>query len=220
LKGGDVTALVWDQAGERIFQSGIDHGVLYLHDGRVVVWNGISGVEESPNVELKSFYQDGLKYLDNLAPGDFVGKLKAYTYPDEFDSVNGLVDVAAGLAFYDQPSKSFNLSYRTRIGNDLEGEAAGYKIHILYNVIATPEGSGFETVDDSGVQPIEFGWTLTGTPPRIEKFRPTVHISIDSRTTPFKILATVERTLYGTRKISPSLPSIQALATMFGGDVG
>jgi hypothetical protein len=129
LKGGDVTALVWDQAGERIFQSGIDHGVLYLHDGRVVVWNGISGVEESPNVELKSFYQDGLKYLDNLAPGDFVGKLKAYTYPDEFDSVNGLVDVAAGLAFYDQPSKSFNLSYRTRIGNDLEGEAAGYKIH-------------------------------------------------------------------------------------------
>ena len=92
-----MAVLTWDEVGERIYQTGVDHGVLYLHDGTAVAWNGIVDVEESPSSELKSFFLDGVKYLENLSPGDFLGKLKAFTYPDEFDSVNGIAHVAPGL---------------------------------------------------------------------------------------------------------------------------
>ncbi len=211
-----MAVLTWDKTGERIYQTGIDHGVLYLHDGTVVAWNGLVDLEESSNSELKSFYLDGVKYLENLSPGDFLGKLTAFTYPDEFDVVNGIADVAPGLSYYEQPPKSFNLSYRTRIGNDIEGTEFGYKIHILYNIIANPDASSFQTVQDSSVQPVEFGWSLTGTPPKIEKLRPTVHISIDSRKTPPEIMQILEAQLYGTPTSNPSLPSIQDVSEYFG----
>jgi hypothetical protein len=210
-----MAVLVWDQVGERIYQTGVDRGVLYLQDGTTVAWNGLVDVEESPSSELKSFFLDGVKYLENLSPGDFLGKLKAFTYPDEFDSVNGIANVAPGLSYYEQPPKSFNLSYRTRIGNDLEGMDYGYKIHILYNVIAQPENYAFITLQDV-VQPVEFGWSLTGTPPKIDKARPTVHISIDSRTTPPEILQIVEAKLYGTITSAPSLPPISEIGEYFG----
>jgi hypothetical protein len=211
-----MAVLTWDEIGKRTYQTGVDHGVLYLHDGVVVAWNGLVDIEESPNSELKSFFLDGIKYLENLSPSDFIGKLKAFTYPDEFDSVNGIAHVAPGLAYYEQPPKSFNLSYRTKIGNDIEGEEFGYKIHILYNVIAQPDSYAFTTSQDSGVQPIEFGWTLTGTPPKVDKVRPTVHISIDSRTTPPEILKLLESQLYGTVTSPPSLPPITEIGEYFG----
>jgi hypothetical protein len=210
-----MTALVWDEVGKRTYQTGVDHGVLYLHDGIVAAWNGLVDIEESPSAELKSFFLDGVKYLENLSPSDFLGKLKAFTYPDEFDSVNGIAHVAPGLAYYDQPPKSFNLSYRTKVGNDVEGEEYGYKIHILYNILANPDPYAFMTLQDS-VQPIEFGWTLTGTPQKINKFRPTVHVSIDSRTTPPEILKIVEGKLYGTPTNPPSLPPITEINEYFG----
>ena len=211
-----MAALVWDKVGERLYQTGIDRGVLYLQDGKVAVWNGLINVEESANSELKSFYLDGVKYLENLSPSDFLGKLTAFTYPDEFDLVNGLSYVAPGMTLYEQPPKSFNLSYRSRIGNDIEGTDFGYKIHILYNVVANPESHAFETITDSDVQPIQFSWNLTGTPPKIKKFRPTVHVSVDSRKTPPEILTLLESQLYGTEKSSPSLPTIQEVAEFFG----
>lgn len=213
-----MAVLVWDEVGERIFQVGVSRGVLYLNDGTVAVWNGLTSVEDSSKSEVKSFYQDGVKFLDNVAPGDFEGKLKAYTYPDEFDAVSGVIDVAAGLAFHDQPASSFSLSYQTLIGNELEGVAYGYKIHILYNLIAVPEDREFGSTDDSSVSPIEFGWTLVGTPDRISKFRPTVHVSVNSITTPEKLLARLERKLYGTRSVTATLPSIQELTRMLNGD--
>jgi hypothetical protein len=211
-----MAVLVWDQIGERIYQTGIDHGVLYLHDGTVVPWNGLVDVEESSNQELKSFFLDGVKYLENLSPGDFIGKLKAFTYPDEFDSVNGIAKVAPGLHYYDQPPQSFNMSYRTKVGNDLEGPDYGYKIHILYNIIANPDTYAYVTSSDEGVQPIEFGWSLTGTPPKIDKHRPTVHIAIDSTQTPPDILKLVEDKLYGTATTGPSLPPISEIGEYFG----
>jgi hypothetical protein len=211
-----MPVLTWDQPGERIYQTGIDHGVLYLQDGTVVVWNGLIDVEEGSNSELKSSYLDGYKYLETLSPSDYIGKLKAFTYPDEFDSVNGLGSVAPGMTLYEQPPKSFNLAYRTRIGNDLEGVDHGYKIHILYNVIANPESRGFGTTTDSDIKPVEFTWNLTGTPPKIKKFRPTVHISIDSLQTPPDILKLLEAQLYGTETSAPSLPTIQDVAEFFG----
>lgn len=211
-----MATLVWDEIGERIYQTGVDHGVLYLHDGTVAVWNGLTDVEESSNSELKSFYLDGVKYLETLLPGDFIGKLKAFTYPDEFDSVNGITAVAPGLSFHDQPAKSFNLSYRTKIGNDLEGLEYGYKIHLLYNLLANPDAFSFDTLKDSTAQPIEFSWSLTGTPVKGNNVRPTVHVSIDSTKTPEYILQVLEDKLYGTAVNDPSFPSIDEVSELFG----
>ncbi len=211
-----MTKLVWDDVGERVYQSGIDHGVLYLQDGVGIPWNGLSGIDESPNSELKSFYLDGVKYLENLSPGDFVGKLKAFTYPEEFDSVNGIVNVATGLSYYEQPPKSFGLSYRTKIGNDVKGMEYGYKIHILYNLLANPDDTAYATFTESGAQPIEFGWSLTGTPEKVDKYRPTVHITMDSTKTPVEIMKILEDLLYGTDTTGPSLPSIKDIADLFG----
>jgi hypothetical protein len=210
-----MAVLVWDQIGEKFYQTGIDHGVLYLHDGRVAVWNGLIEMEESSNSELKSFYLDGFKYLENLTPSDFEGKLKAYTYPDEFNEVNGLAEVAPGLTYYEQPPMSFNLSYQTRIGNDIDGTDHGYVIHILYNIIANPDSYAYETLQE---QPnaVEFAWALTGTPPKIKYYRPTVHISIDSTETPQEILDLIEDKLYGTDTSDPSLPSIDDIGEYFG----
>jgi len=210
-----MPVLEWDKIGERIYQTGVDRGVLYLHDGTVVPWNGLINIEESPNSELKSFFLDGIKYLENLSPSDYLGKLQAFTYPDEFDLVNGIGHVAPGMSVHEQPPKSFSLSYRTKVGNDIEGEEFGYKIHILYNVLANPDPRAFATLQET-VQPATFGWTLTGTPQKLPKFRPTVHVSIDSRTTPPEILEIVEKTLYGSEQHVASLPSITEIGEYFG----
>lgn len=216
-----MTTLVWDKIGERIYQSGVDHGVLYLRNDEddetitAVPWNGLTGIEESSNSELRSFYLDGIKYLENLTPGDFLGKLKAFTYPDEFDLVNGIANPVPGLAYYEQPSKSFNLSYRTRVGNDVEGIEHGYKIHILYNILAVPDSQGFETFQDSGIQPIEFTWSLTGTPPKLEGFRPTVHVSMDSTKISPDAFEQLEIILYGTIGTDPYLPTIEEITSLF-----
>ena len=211
-----MTALVWDKAGERTYQTGVDRGVLYLHDGTVVPWNGLTGVDESTNSELKAFYLDGVKYLQTLTPGEFLGKLKAFTYPDEFDQVNGIVNPAPGLAYHEQPPKSFNVSYRTKIGNDIEGVDLGYKIHILYNVIANSDGYSFSTIQQSDLKPIEFSWSLTGTPPKVDKLRPTVHISMDSTKTPPAVWKILEDKLYGTSTTNPYLPPILEINKIFG----
>lgn len=211
-----MTVLKWDEAGERVYQTGIDRGVLYLQDGTVTPWNGLINVEQDSNQDLKSFYLDGVKFLESLSPGEFLGKLKAFTYPEEFDAVNGAITPAPGLTYYEQVPKSFSLSYRSFVGNDLEGLDHGYKIHILYNLLANQEAYSYNTLNDSSVSPIEFTWSLTGTPPAISNLRPTVHISIDSRTTDPLILELLERTLYGTDTTEPSLPPITEIGEMFG----
>lgn len=210
-----MTALIWDQIGERIFQTGVDRGVLYLSDGTVVPWNGLSGLEENSPKDSNSYYLDGTKYLETLSPGDFSGRLKAFTYPSEFDEVNGVATVAPGLAYYDQRSKMFNLSYRTRVGNDVAGPNLGYKIHLLYNLVANPEIVNFETLS-SASKPVEFSWTLSGVPPKIRRgYRPTIHISIDSTKTDPDTLQTIENILYGTAVTNPRLPSIDELTDLF-----
>jgi hypothetical protein len=207
--------LLWDETGKRYYQTGLDRGVLYLTDGRVVPWNGLTSVEENGTTELKQYYLDGVKHLQRLVPGDFLGRLKAFTYPDEFNAVNGIADVAPGLSFHDQKPQSFSLSYRTRIGNDLDGTDHGYKIHILYNVVAAPDTFAYETFKDSA-QPSEFGWVLSGTPSAVTGHRPTVHISIDSRTTDPSTLEILENFLYGSDVSAPRLPPIDEVAQLFG----
>ncbi len=210
-----MVALTWDKTSERTYQTGVDRGVLYPYDGPPVPWNGLIGVEESENSELKTYYLDGVKYLQSLSPGEFQGKLKAFTYPDKFEEITGLAIVTPGLTFYEQPSKNFGLSYRTRVGNPLQGTDYAYKIHLLYNLLAEPDSRAYDTLSNSS-KPIEFSWTLTGTPPKINKFRPTVHVVVDSLTTPIDVMALVESRLYGTDTTAPSFPKITELAELFG----
>lgn len=210
-----MTALTWDNPGEKTYQTGIDRGVLYLTDGTAVAWNGLTSVDEDSNSELKSYYLDGVKYLDTISPGDFSGKLKAFTYPEEFDQVNGIANVLPGLSYHSQPVKSFNLSYRTRIGNDLEGTDYGYRIHLLYNLVAIPDTTSFSSLKDQS-EAISFGWSLTGTPSNLAGYRPTIHISIDSTETDPDILEALENVLYGTDMAPPHLPTIPEVAGIFG----
>ena len=210
-----MAALTWDNISEKKYQTGVDRGVLYPPNGPGVPWNGLTGVDESSVSELKTFYLDGVKYLENLSPGDFEGNLRAFTYPDEFEEICGLAIVAPGLILYEQTPTSFGLSYRTLVGNPLDGLDHGYKIHILYNLLATPDSRAYQT-QNSDVTPVEFSWGLTGTPPKIEKYRPTVHVVIDSLTTPIDVMALIETRLYGNDTHVPSLPTIQELAELFG----
>jgi hypothetical protein len=211
-----MTALTWDDVGERIYQTGIDRGVLYIQDNPGVPWNGLTSVDDSPATEVKAYYLDGAKYLQNISPGDFVGKLKAYTYPEEFESVNGVSEPAPGIHFHEQVPKSFSLTYRTKIGNDVDGADHGYKIHILYNVVADPDSVVYQTATDSGAQPIEFGWSLTGTPVHFPGMRPLVHLSFDSTEVESELFETLEGILYGTDDDEPRLPTIIEVALLFG----
>lgn len=210
-----MVALTWDAVDKRTYQTGVDRGVLYPHDGPAVPWNGLVSMEESPESELKAYYLDGVKYLEHLAPGEFRGKLTAITYPEEFDLVTGLAIVTPGLIVHEQESKSFSLSYRTMVGNPVEGTDYGYKIHILYNLLADPETRTYQTLGDT-TQAMNFAWSLTGTPPRIHKFRPTVHVVIDSRTTPIDVMSLIETRLYGSSTMPPSLPTIMEVGEYFG----
>jgi hypothetical protein len=210
-----MAKIQWDKIDERTYQSGIDHGVLYLQDGPAVPWNGLVSMEESSSSELKAYYLDGVKFLENLSPGEFQGKLKAITYPEEFDQAMGLAVVTPGLIITEQQSKSFNLSYRTLVGNPIEGTDYGYKIHILYNLLAQPDTQTYTTLSDAD-QGTEFVWNLTGTPPKINKFRPTVHLIIDSRTTSPDVLKLLEDRLYGSDTSSANFPSITEVGEYFG----
>jgi hypothetical protein len=211
-----MTVLEWDQVGDRIYQTGVDRGVLYLKDGTVVPWNGLTSVEDGTSSELTSYYLDGVKILDHVTPGDYQGKLSAYTYPEEFDSVLGISSFGPGLSVYEQPAKSFNLSYRTRIGNDQDPDF-GYKIHLLYNLKATPDSQTFESLQDQ-VVPGEFSWSLTGAPTiyTIDGVKPAVHISVDSRTTEPGLLETLEGILYGHGVTLPRFPTMLEIRLMFG----
>jgi hypothetical protein len=205
-----LAILEWDQVGERLYETGVDHGVVYLRDGRTAAWNGLRSVEAGSDSENAPFYLDGVKYLHRVIPGDFAGKVTAFTYPDELEEVVGIEEVAPGMHYYQQMPKMFDLSYRTRIGNDLEGTDYAYKLHILYNLLAVPDQSSHQSISEQ-VQPLEFGWVLNGTPPMSSGNRPTLHISIDSRTADPAVLANIESILYGTVNTNPRMPSFDEI---------
>lgn len=205
-----MSSLVWDQVGDRRYQAGIDRGVLYLPDGSAVPWNGLTGMDEESNVETNSFYVDGVKHLDAISPGEFAGTLRAFTYPDELDALVGVRDNGYGVSLYDQPLVPFGLSYRTKIGNDVDGVDHGYKLHILYNIMANPGSKSFATIASESA-PMEFTWALTCTPNAAPGVRPTAHISLDSTQMSSSSLAAIEERLYGSASLDPSLPSLSEI---------
>jgi hypothetical protein len=206
-----MTALEWDKVGDRRYETGIDRGVLFVKGGPAVPWNGLSSVTEAVGRDVKSYYLDGVKYLDHHVPGSYSAKLAAFTYPDELEELLGMREYVPGVFLHDQRAKLFNLSYRTLVGNDVEGTEYGYKVHIIYNVLAIPSDNAMNSLSDSSnLSPFE--WELKGTPNLMLGVRPTAHISLDSRRIDPALLAAIELLLYGgstTGTGTPDDPIVQ-----------
>lgn len=201
-----MTALAWDLTGDRLYQTGVDRGVLYFPDVPGVAWNGLTSIDESSDVENKASYADGIKYLQTQVPGDFSATIKAFTYPEEFEKAIGILSDSYGMQLHNQKATSFGLSYRTLIGNDVSGIDHGYMIHLAYNLLATPDSIAYGTLTDSP-EAIEFSWGVSGLPVEIPGFKPTAHITINSTKLDPETLTSIEDVLYGTDVTDPYLPT-------------
>lgn len=187
----------WDEVSKRKFETGIDRGVLYLPDGSGVAWNGLTSVEQISSASVEEFYLDGIKYLQTRSSGDYAASLTAYTYPPEFEQFNGLSIVENGMQLDNQPvTEYFGLSYRTRIGNDISGVDHGYKIHVVYNLTASPSNIGYQAVSNTP-EALDLTWSLTAIPEQILGYRPTAHLIFDTtKISPF-LVQDIENLLYG-----------------------
>jgi hypothetical protein len=215
-----MAVLLWDQVGERVFETGIDHGVLYMPDvtGEYVdgvAWNGLVSVQETPTgAEANATWADNIKYLNLISAEEFSATIEAYTYPVEFSEYDGLVLPQPGVALGQQARKLFGLSYRTRIGNDLEGDEYGYKLHLVYGCIATPSEKAYNTVNDSP-EAITFSWEVSTTPAPVTGFRPVSLITIDSTVVAPADLTALETLLYGAVATEPALPTPDEVIALF-----
>lgn len=207
-----MSRLLWDQVGERFYEAGVDRGVLYLADGSGVSWNGLISVEEGFGGDSTTpVYFDGVKQRDAQNTGDFEATINAFTYPDQFLDYEGLENLGNGLFVDDQPAPlAFGLSYRTMIGSDLDNVGRGYRIHIIYNLTATPSASSFETIGADSA-PLEFSWDVTSVPEPVAGFRATAHVIFDSRFLNKSLLEALENILYGTTDSDPRIPAMDEL---------
>lgn len=206
-----MTLLAWDQTGERRYETGVDRGVLYHPDGYVVPWNGLTSVADNTSREVTDYFLDGVKVLGQEVVGAFEGKISAFTYPDELESCLGLRYANPGIRIHDQKGLPFSVSYRTKIGTDLNADL-GYKLHVLYNVLATPSDTEISTISDTP-EATEFSWDLTSTPQSAPGFRRTSHVSFDSRHMSPTALAAVEAVLYDDAESLPNLADLLTLAS-------
>lgn len=197
-----MSKIVWDKTGERLYETGVRNGVLYpiQSDGKYsmgVAWNGLTAVTESPSgAEATPLYADDIKYLNLMSAEEFGATIEAYTYPDEFAECDGSASLAKGVNIGQQPRKTFGMAYRTVVGNDVENDNYGYKLHLIYGALAAPSEKGYSTINDSP-EAITFSWEVSTTPVNVTGFKPTASIVIDStKADPVK-LAALEEILYG-----------------------
>lgn len=193
----------WDQVSERLFETGTDRGVLYPFNktskayDKGVAWNGLTGVTETPSgAEPTALYADNIKYLTLMSNEDLGGTITAYMYPDEWKACDGSADLEDGITIGQQPRATFGLCYRTRIGNDTEGDSYGYKLHLIYGCLASASERAYSTVNDSP-EAIEFSWEFTCTPVDVAGFKPTAIVTIDSTKVDAEKLKSFEEILYG-----------------------
>lgn len=225
-----MSKIVWDKSGERIYETGVDHGVLYLQTAgkydNGVAWNGLSAVTESPTgAEASPVYADNFKYLNLMSAEEFGATIEAYTYPDEFAECDGSAQVAEGVTIGQQARKTFGLSYRTIIGNDVDSNEHGYKIHLVYNALAAPSEKGYATVNDSP-EAITFSWEVTTTPVNVAGHKPTATVVIDSTKVDPGKLASLESILYGKDPtgpeaedgVNPRLPFPEEIITLMSAE--
>lgn len=213
-----MTKLVWDDTGKRTYEAGLDHGVLYLANGSGVAWNGLVSItEDLGSVDAEAVYFDGRKHIDAKSYGEFSATLNAFTYPDEFLEYSGFAQLENGLFAANQGAKEFGLSYRVLLGNDINGIDAGYKIHLLYNLIATPAMTSYISTSNTN-DPNVFSWAITSIPEKVPGYRATAHAVIDSRYLETSLLEEVENTIYGTSTLSPNLPSLTEFVELLTSD--
>lgn len=206
-----MAKLVWDQTGERLYETGVKQGVLFpmgdegTYDNGVA-WNGLTAVTESPSgAEATALYADDIKYLSLMSAEEFGATIEAYTYPDEFAPCNGEVEIAKGVTAGQQDRKTFAFSYRTTIGNDEKNNSYGYKLHIVYGCLASPSEKAYSTINDSP-EAVTFSWEVTTTPVNVAGHKPTAHLVIDSTKADAAKLVELEKKLYGDESSEPTLP--------------
>lgn len=221
-----MAILKWDQAGERLYETGVDHGVLYPQKSgaypKGVAWNGLISVTESPSgAEDNPLYADNMKYLNIKSNEDYGATIECYTYPDEWAACNGEADLANGVTLGQQRRNTFGLSYRTNIGNDTDGNDHGYKLHLVYGCSASPSEKSYSTINDSP-EAITFSYEVTTTPIPVSgndldgnPFKPTAVITVDSTKVTPENLAALEKILYGTEEDDAHLPLPDELRTIF-----
>lgn len=205
----------WNANGTRFYETGIDRGVLYVDGLAGVPWTGLTSVvENATGGDAREFYIDGVKYLNLSSAEEFAATINAFTYPAEFSVCDGTARVHSGLFVTQQPRKSFNMSYRSKIGNDSVGTDFGYKIHIVYNALAGPSQKTYKTLDDSA-DPSDFSWNITTRPPAMVGYRRTAHLEIDSRYTNPGALSAIEDVLYGTDSDAARVPTLAELVDIY-----
>ena len=213
-----MTALVWDATGEHFYETGVDHGVLYIPTEGVyskgVAWNGLTGVTESPSgAESNPQYADNIKYLNLISAEEWAGTIEAFTYPDEFAACNGEKELADGVTVGQQSRSTFGMSYRTKVGNDTDGSDHAYKIHLLYGLTAAPSEKAYTTVNDSP-EAVTFSWEASSVPVNVTGMLPTSSITIDSHTADPTKLTALEKILYGAEEAEPRLPLPDEVKTL------
>jgi len=195
----------WGDPVDRTYESGLDHGVLYLPDGSAVPWNGLISVVENKNSNRESVYFDGMKISDLVTPGDYAATLRAVTYPREFSELESMTSLRRGVLLGEQPPQTFGLSYRTMSGDAARGGNAGYKLHVVYNLTALPSDRSRQTrSEDPSLT--EFEWSLTAVPEEIPGARPTAHLTFDSVDIDPWLMEDIEFKLYGGTGAYPEMP--------------
>lgn len=213
-----MSKLVWDKTGERLYETGVKQGVLYVQDEngsypKGVAWNGLTNVTESPSgAEATPLYADDIKYLNLMSTEEFGGTIEAYTYPDEFAECDGSAALTTGVYIGQQARKSFGFCYRTTLGNDVDNNSHGYKLHLVYGALASPSEKAYATINDSP-EAITFSWEFSTTPVNVTGFKPTASIVIDSTKADPTKLAELEKILYGDGETEARLPLPDEVAT-------
>lgn len=220
-----MSKLVWDKTGERFYETGVNQGVLYPQAAGGtytlgVAWNGLTAVTESPSgAEATPIYADNTKYLNLISAEDFGATIEAYTYPEEFAQCDGSAALAVGVMIGQQSRKAFGLSYKTTLGNDVDNNDHGYKLHLIYGCMAAPSEKGYATINDSP-EAITFSWEVTTTPVSVDGFKPTACITIDSTKADKTKLAALEKILYGDADVEARLPLPDEIATLMATTAG
>lgn len=219
-----MTRLTWDDAGKRIYETGVSQGVLYIPNVSGVynagfAWNGLVSVTESPSgAEANPQYADNVKYLNLVSAESFGGTIEAFTYPDEFGQCDGTAAPVAGVLVGQQTRKTFGLSYKTQVGNDLAGSDFGYKLHLIWGATAAPSEKAYTTINDSP-EALTFSWEISTTPVAVTGLKPTASMTIDSTKVVPAALTQLETLLYGTVGVDPALPTPDAVIAIFSGSL-
>ena len=197
-----MARLIWDEVGQRFFETGVKNGVLYVQDNdgsykNGVVWNGLTAVTESPSgAEETPLYADDVKYLTLRSAEEFGATVEAYTYPEEFEQCDGSASIADGVTIGQQARRAFGLCYRTSVGNDIQGQNYSYKLHLIYGCTVAPSEKSYSTINDNP-EAITFSWELSTVPVPVDGFSPTASLVIDASKVDEGKMQLLEDALFG-----------------------